>query len=57
MSQVGYGPAYTTFDQSWAIGKPFCFDQVRLKLIGSSRRFVDLHWSEALLWLIHHRLD
>ena len=44
---------YTTFDWSWTIGKPYCFDQVWLKSeVGQVplSRFVDLYWRICLTY-------
>jgi len=51
-------PMYTTLDYSWTIGKPHCFDEVRLKAeVGKVLQAVSLICTEVFLRLTHQMLD
>jgi len=45
-----FPPWYTALDQSWTIGEPQCFDQVRLNYAIASS-FGDLRWKISLAYM------
>jgi len=58
MNSLAFAP-YTMFANNVAIGTPYCFDQVQLKVSFLCSVFyaVSLICTDAFLWLAHQKLD